>query len=72
MVISACGRTVSVGLGVDWEVFVEVEVSCEGVIEDRRSGHWSIAFVRVLRRIGRYVKRVYWDEEGTGGGEGAG
>jgi hypothetical protein len=54
MEISACGRTVRVGFGIDWDVSVEV-----GVIEDRKMGHCSIAFERVLRRTGRYVKRVY-------------
>ena len=55
MLISALGRMVSVGLydsGVgdeeDW-----------GVIELRNMGHSSMAFDRVLRRIGRYVSRVY-------------
>ena len=43
-----------------------------GVIDERRRGHWIIAFESVLRRIGRYVKRAYWHEAGTQGGEGAG
>jgi len=55
MLISALGRMVSVGLeGADEEVW--------GVIELRKMGLSSIAFDRVLRRIGRYVSRVYcWD-----------
>lgn len=62
--ISACGRIVSVGLG-GWEASARGEGA--GVIEDRRIGHCSIALESVLRRIGRYVKRVYWDDNGTGG-----
>ena len=46
ILISALGRMVSVGLeGSDEEVW--------GVIELRKMGHSSIAFDRVLRRIGR-------------------
>jgi hypothetical protein len=70
MDMSACGRTVRVGFAFDCELSVEVEV--DGVMEERKRGHWCIAFERVLRRIGRYVKRVYWDEGGTLSGEGAG
>ena len=42
MEMSACGRRVKVGL--------EAE---EGVMEERKSGHSSIARERVFRRIGR-------------------
>lgn len=41
-------------------------------MEERNSGHLIIAFERVLMSSGRYVKRVYWDEAWTRGGEGAG
>ena len=46
MLISALGRMVSVGLDVS-------EVEVWGVIELRKIGHSSMAFERVLRRIGR-------------------
>jgi len=47
MLISAWGRMVSVGLE---EVAVKEDW---GVIELRKMGHSSMAFDRVLRRIGR-------------------
>lgn len=46
MLISALGRMVSVGLD-------DSEGEDRGVIELRKIGHSSIAFERVLRRIGR-------------------
>lgn len=49
ILISAFGRTVRVGLS---------EVEVEGVMEDRKSGHSSMAFDNVFRRIGRYVSLV--------------
>ena len=45
--MSACGRSVRVGLSEDAE---EDDV---GVIEERKIGHSSIAFDSVLRRMGR-------------------
>lgn len=46
MLMSACGRSVSVGLLSDSGVQ-------EGVIEERKSGHSSIALESVLRSMGR-------------------
>jgi len=62
MLISACGRTVRVGLPESDEV---------GVIDDRRRGHSIIAFESVLRRIGRKVIRVNRADDGVEGRVGA-
>lgn len=62
MLMSACGRRVSVGLSPD-----SVE---EGVMEERNRGHSAMALERVLSRIGRYVSRVNWPDGSTGGGVG--
>lgn len=51
MLMSAEGRMVRVGFAVGSLV--------PGVMELRRSGHSIMALERVLRRIGRYVRRVY-------------
>lgn len=51
MLISECGRRVSVG-------FSEDDADHDGVMEERKSGHSTIAFESVFRRIGRYVSRV--------------
>lgn len=67
MLMSALGRIVKVGLEVDVEEESEGE---EGVMEERKRGHSSMALERVLRRMGRYVSLVYFPESGTGGGGG--
>lgn len=51
ILISACGRTVRVGFAPGSDM--------PGVMEERKSGHSSMDLERVLRRIGRYVRRVY-------------
>ena len=51
MLISAWGRILSVG-------FDEAVDSVVGVIEALKRGHSSIALESVLRRIGRYVRRL--------------
>jgi hypothetical protein len=70
MEMSACGRIVRVGLAFDWELSAAADG--DGVMEERKRGHWCIAFESVLRRIGKYVRRVYWDDDGVGSGVGAG
>ena len=70
MEISACGRIVRVGLAFDWEL--SAEEGGDGVMEERKRGHWYIAFDSILRRIGKYVSRVYWDGDGMGSDVGAG
>ena len=63
MLISACGRRVSVALA-SGEVF--------GVMEERNSGHSLIARESVLSMKGRQVRRLYFPVSGTSGGEGTG
>lgn len=61
MLMSACGRSVRVGFDdsagdEDW-----------GVMEERKSGHSTMAFESVLRRMGRYVNLVYCSDERVSG-----
>ena len=73
MEMSACGRTVSVGLLVDsGEGADGEEVVVVGVMDERNKGHSCIASDRVLRRKGRYVRRLYFPVGGTSGGAGTG
>ena len=51
MLMSACGRSVTVG-------FSPEAAFHEGVMDERNSGHSSIAFDKVFRRTGRYVSLV--------------
>ena len=50
ILMSAWGRTVSVGFG---EGVVELGVPVVGVMDERKRGHSSIARESVLRRIGK-------------------
>lgn len=59
MLMSAWGRSVIVGFSPD-------SGDQDGVMEERKSGHSAIAFERVFRRMGRYVRRVNWPDGSTG------
>lgn len=58
ILMSACGRIVRLGLDC-------AEFGGDGVMDERRRGHWSIALESVLSRKGRYVRRVNWYEDET-------
>jgi len=60
MEMSAWGRSVSVGFTFAFPFVSAEEEGERGVIEERRRGHSVMARERVLRRIGRYVMRVYF------------
>lgn len=63
MLMSVCGRSVSVG-------FSDADGADADVIEERKRGHSSIAFERVLRKRGRYVSLLNCAEDSRGGGDG--